>query len=367
VSVNLILSVIVILLSTIGTSDLSAARLPSVAAIAARHVAALGGRNRIDAIKTISFEGAWVEGGQSLPMSARRMRPFYFLVAPKVDPAYDEGYDGSSWEYYGEYGVALRTAGTPGDATRRGSEFDDPLVDYVSTGKRLAIVGTTSIGGAPAYDILVTLADGFQKHVYVDAANSLIVGTRQVAKVHAFGPGITTQELVSDYRRIDGVLFSMTSKDVDLHTGREIDRLTWRSIAVNGDIPLTTFSPPKSANSMPLARFLERLYEERANAPACEAAYREYRSHAGGAGSKTEDGVEFIGYQMLKAGAVAAPIALLKANAADFPHSAAAQFGLGRGYQTAGEMSRARAAYRRALQLSPRYKRASQALKELGP
>ena len=360
------LSAVVALLLGAGAPDLHSARLPSIASVAARHVTALGGRSKIDAIKTISFQGAWIEGGESLPMSSLRKRPYYFLVAPKLDPAYLEGFDGRSWEYYGEYGVALRTAGAPGDATRRASEFDDPLVDFASTGKRLEMKGTTSIGGTPAYDILVTLADGFQKHVYVGIANSLIVGTRQVAKVHAFGPGITTQEVVSGYRRIDGVLFAMTSKDVDLRTGREIDRLTWRTIAVNENIPLANFSPPKSALT-PLARFLERLYEDRANSSACASAYRAYRSHARGAGSKTEGGIEFIAYQMLKAGAVAAPVALLEANVADYPHSAAAQFGLGRAYQTAGDTSRARVAYRRALRLSPGYSQAAKALQQLGP
>jgi hypothetical protein len=358
---------LVLLLFGTEVTGVHSIHLPSIAVLAARHIAALGGRERIDAIKTLSFRGEWLEGGQSLPMSSYRMRPYYFLVAPKLDPAYLEGYDGRSWEYYGQYGVVLRTAGAPGSATLRASEFDDPLVDYAATGKRLAIKGVTSIAGVAVYDVLVVLADDSQKHLYVDVGNSLIVGSRQVAKVHAFGAAVTTQEILGGYRRIGGVLIATKSKDFDLRTGREIDRLTWKTIAVNENFALAMFSPPAVVRAhTPLARLLELLYADRENALACSSAYRAFRLTFGAATSM-EDGIEFIGYQMLKAGSKAAPIALLKANAANYPRSAAAEFGLGRAYEAAGDVAAARAAYHLALRLSPAYSPATQALQHLGP
>ena len=72
-----------------------------------------------------------------------------------------------------------------------------------------------------------------------------------------------------------------------------------------------------------------------------------------------------IGYQMLKMGDVASPVELLKANAAAYPQSASAAFGLGRAYKEAGDRLKAREEFKRALKLDPNHKRAADALKSL--
>lgn len=72
-----------------------------------------------------------------------------------------------------------------------------------------------------------------------------------------------------------------------------------------------------------------------------------------------------IGYQMLKMGDVVAAVELLEANAKDYPLAAGAAFGLGRAYKTAGDKSRAREEFQRALKLDPTHKRAADALKSL--
>jgi TolA-binding protein len=75
--------------------------------------------------------------------------------------------------------------------------------------------------------------------------------------------------------------------------------------------------------------------------------------------------VEFIGYQMAKMGDYHAAIELLKANAADYPRSPSAQYGLGRAYKAAGEAEHARAAFQKALQIDPAFKKASDGLNAL--
>jgi Flp pilus assembly protein TadD len=52
----------------------------------------------------------------------------------------------------------------------------------------------------------------------------------------------------------------------------------------------------------------------------------------------------------------------LTRNAADYPHAATAAFGLGRAYRTVGNVAKARAEFRRALQLDPHNNAAKQAL-----
>jgi hypothetical protein len=90
---------------------------PSVAEIAARHVAAIGGVEHVRALTSIAYTGVYRESGASLKASQTYMRPYYEVVDPHLEPAIKEGFDGRPWEYYAEFGVVLRTSGPQGMAT----------------------------------------------------------------------------------------------------------------------------------------------------------------------------------------------------------------------------------------------------------
>jgi hypothetical protein len=218
-----------------------------------------------------------------------------------------------------------------------------------------------SIAGRNTYDVLVRLRDGFEKHLYVDEETYLIVASRQTAKVHAFGEKVTSQSLIGGYRRIAGVLLPTTFREVDLATGRELNRLTWTAIAVNRTIPLAFFSPPRCTRS-PLSALLEDLYAHRDDASHDANALASFRRR--NPSSNTEAAIEFIGYQILKTGVSASGVALLSANVREYPRSADAQFGLGRAYRVAGQERLAVAALKRAMQLRPGFPRAMQGLRQ---
>ena len=332
---------------------------PFAASIAERHIDAIGGFERVHALRSISFSGVYRESGVSLEASQTFMRPYYEVVDPHLQPAIKEGLDGRPWEYYEEFGVVLRTAGAPGMATTHASEFDDSLADYAAKGERIELDGEKAVEGRRSYDILVTLSDGFQKHVYVDERTFLISGVRQTAKVHAFGDRITSESVFGAYRRVAGVLFPSTSREIDLATGRELNRLTWTKIQVDLPLPVSMFSPPRFVRS-PRSAMLEDLYAHRDDASYDIAHYQAFRRRSPSV--NTEAGIEFIGYQILKTGVTSSAVALLVANAGDYPRSADAQFGLGRAYRVAGRERLAIAAFRRALRFRPADSRARAAL-----
>lgn len=331
----------------------------TAAMIAQRHVAAIGGHARVMALSSISCSGVYSESGMTLAASQTYMRPYYEVVDPHLHPVIQEGFDGRPWEYYGEFGVVLRTSGSPGMATTHAAEFDDSLVDYAAKGSRIALAGERSIQGRRAFDVLVTLADGFEKNLYIDERSYMIVGSRQTAKVHAFGERVTSESLIGGYTRVAGVLVPTTFREVDLATRKELNRLTWSHVAANRKLPVSMFSPPRFVRS-PLSSLLEDLYAHRGDARHDVSAYKSFRRRF--AGLNTESGIEFIGYQVLKTGISASAIELLSSNARDYPQSADAQFGLGRAYRVAGRERLAVAAFRHALRLRPNDARSRRAL-----
>src|SRR5262249_16378048 len=154
--------------------------------------------------------GEYREGSFTIPDAfMARMRPYYKTICDPRDKPGDvcEGYDGSAWEWYADPGVVVRTVGAAAAASRHGTELFDTLVDYKEQGTRIEFVGVEPFAGKSAYHLRVTLADGFEKNIFLDPQSFLVVGDRRAAPIHAFGEAVRSENRIGDYRRVNGVLF----------------------------------------------------------------------------------------------------------------------------------------------------------------
>lgn len=337
----------------------------SVDEIVQRHVQALGGRDKVDAVLSTITYAEYREANFTIPDAyVAKMRPYYRTICdPKGKPGdVCEGYDGSAWEWYADPGVVLRVVGAAAAATRHASEFIDSLVDYNSRGTKIELRGRDNFAGKQVYKLHVTLAGGYEKDLFVDEQSFLIVGDRRSARIHAFGDPVRSENRISDYRPVNGVLFPFSFVEVRISDGKELNRLTIQSIAINSDLNPAFFGPPQYSRTH-FQQFLEQLFMERTDPVSLMSTYREFRS--ANPASDTREGVEFIGYQMSKMGDHNGAIDLLKANAVDYPESASSAYGLGRAYRAAGDLKNAQRAFRRTLQLDPSFKKASDGLNAL--
>jgi tetratricopeptide (TPR) repeat protein len=190
----------------------------------------------------------------------------------------------------------------------------------------------------------------------------LIVAERKTAPIHAFGEKVATETRFHDYKPVNGVLFWHSVRETNIATGEVLNEARRVSIAVNTIDDAALFSPP-SPPKTPMQHWLEGLYAERTDTTAVMHSYRIFR--AANPTLDTRSGVEFIGYQMVKMGDFPSAIELLKANATDYPQSASAQFGLGRAYKAAGRLDAAEAAFKKALEIDPKFKKATDGLNAL--
>ncbi len=333
--------------------------------VVARHAAARGGREKLAAVQTIIYRGTYRENGAVMPRAAMAMmRPHYKLVGDPEhpDPDFAEGYDGSAWEYYAPPGVVLRTVGAAAAAARHGLRIEGPLVDYADAGSTVTLAGIDQVEGRKAYRLLVRMQDGFEQEELIDAATWLLVAERKAAPVHAFGQSVRSEERFGDYRAVEGILFAFSTREVEIATGKVLNEMRWTSITLDRALDAKVFSPPAFTRT-PLQQLLEQLYAERGDPLSVLWTYRDFRR--AWPAVDTREGVEFIGYQMLKMSDHRAAVELLRANAAEHPAAASAAFALGRAYGAAGDVPAARAAFQRALAIDPGYQRAAAALKAL--
>jgi len=340
-----------------------AATTPTAKEIVDRYVEARGGAAKLRSLRSAVYRGEYREGGEVSPGAAMAiMRPFYKLVGDpaKPNPEFAEGYDGSAWEFYGDF--VVRTVGAASAAARHGVAIDGPLAEFQEKGSTVTLMGMEKVGERDAYRLRVRMMDGFEQDELVDAGNWRLIAERKVAPIHAFGRSVASEERFSDFRHVDGILFAFASREVEIATGKVLNEMQWKSITVNEPLDPAVFSPP-SFSRTPLQTLLEQLFMERADREAVMWSYRGFRRAYPDV--DTDSGIRTIGYQMLKMGDHVSAVALLEANAADYPRSSGAAFGLGRALKTVGRTAEARAAFERAIALDPSNQRAIDALRDV--
>ena len=230
----------------------------SVDEIVRRHLQALGGQDKVEAVRSTITRAEYREGTYVQPHAyIARMYPYYKTICDPTQPLGDvcEGYDGSAWEWYADPGVVVRTVGAAAAASRHGTELIDSLVDYKSKGTKVELVGSGLFEQKPVYQLHVTLVDGFEKDLFVDQQSFLIDGDRRSAPIHAFGEPVRSENRFEDYRSVNGVLFPFLFLEVEIATGKELNRLTVRSIAVNENLDPAFFASPQYSRTQ-LQQFL---------------------------------------------------------------------------------------------------------------
>lgn len=197
-----------------------------------RHVVAVGGRERLEAIHSLQIIGILNERGTLHPMFIDRRRPNLLRVRMLHggELVFTEAYTGSrSWE-----GPPGKEECTPGPAaaaaTRHAAEqFDDPLIAAGQTGATVRIVGRERLGERSAYRVDVTQADGTAGSYYLDAQSGLLLRERSRRALHPGQAERIIEVVYDDYRPVSGVLYAFRALERDQATGEPLTvmRVDW--------------------------------------------------------------------------------------------------------------------------------------------
>ena len=212
------------------------------------HTEAIGGKERIAALKTVRASGQVVAGGKRMRFTMLAERPDHVRVETENGGrTLVQGYDGHEppWEFdTGKWPPQYRDMAAPAAKVFvADSEFDDPLVGGDGRGYTAEYAGEIETEGKKLLRLLVTrhLTETFS--LLLDPDTYFIV-KRVDEKKNALGTVVHVVTFYGDFRPVDGVLLPhQIAVSVD---GRVTQQTKIESLEPNPELPADSFTRPRA-------------------------------------------------------------------------------------------------------------------------
>jgi hypothetical protein len=213
-----------------------------------RHTRAMGGRAAIEAIHSIEINLHITDPGFEVDGICRAARPGRMRIDVQAGEKhiFTEAFDGQNgWQWNGK-GNQEAASPKAAAALHHGIELPGKLFglhELKQRGHQIELVGREKVDGTDYYVLRLTLSDGYTTTLYVDPQSWLITRRRDVRPLHVdVDPTPTTiEQRSSDFREVAGVRFAFASTEIDLKTGKELERAKINHIQVNPPLDESIF------------------------------------------------------------------------------------------------------------------------------
>jgi hypothetical protein len=214
-----------------------------------RNAEAMGGRAKIESLQTVEIQLHVTDPGFEVDGMYHAARPGRMRIDIMADGkrVYGERFDGQkAWQW--QEGKGEREEGpAPTAALRHGVELPGNLFglhELQKRGHKLELTGREQADGIDYYVINVTFADGDQTSLLINPQTWRIDRRRDVRALHPdVDPTPTTIESrKSDWRQVDGYWFAFAGEDVDLETGKVLEKMRIKEVRVNPKIDPAMFT-----------------------------------------------------------------------------------------------------------------------------
>ncbi len=201
-----------------GAGAPTARATPTADEILERNLAALGGRAKVSAVRSLRLEatqGSAGTAGGSVPVTIYWKRPDRIRIeSPEEGLAKVVAFDGTTaWSTYPELpGFEAQVLdGAERDSLREQADLvDGPTLDYAAKGNHVELAGQEELATGKAWKLLLTTAQGEVRTLWFDCESYLEVREERTQKVA--GQEVTTVSLLSDFRPAGGILFARRSE-----------------------------------------------------------------------------------------------------------------------------------------------------------
>jgi outer membrane lipoprotein-sorting protein len=214
--------------------------------IVQKHIEALGGAEKVNAIQTLVVTGkASILGQTEAPLTIQVKRPNLLRLemtfeGKKIVQAFDGA---TAWTINPMSGSEPKQSSD--DDTRAAQESSDfiggNLVDYKSKGNAVELVDQEEIDGIAVYKLKITKKSGSIEYDYLDAKSFLPIRTE--GKRLQLGQVVLYESKIANYKPVEGVLmpFSLTQ----LVNGRLAMEITIDKMDANVPVDEAVFKMPE--------------------------------------------------------------------------------------------------------------------------
>ncbi len=178
--------------------------------IVAKHIAAMGGAEKIRAIKTSKMTGKMVMGGGQMeaPMVAYSSRPGHIRVEIEVQgQKIVQAFDGTTSWMINPMAGSNEPQKAPADEAKSAADNADPdgspLIDYKTKGTTVELLGKEDVEGAIAHKFKVTLKSGTVSTMFIDEKSFL--PSKMMMKRKQMGQEMDLEMYPTNYKTVDGV------------------------------------------------------------------------------------------------------------------------------------------------------------------
>lgn len=215
--------------------------------IVAKNIEALGGMEKLRAIKSVRMTGKMTLGpGIEAPVVMELKRPNAMRLDITVQGMVgSQAFDGASgWTLMPFAGskVPQQMAADEMKLAQEQADIDGPLIDYKTKGNTVELQGKEKVEGADAYKLKVTLKNGDVRTLYLDAEHFLQI--KDEAKRTVRGTEIESETIVGDYKEVGGMMFPH-SIDSGQKGNPQRQKLTIDKIELNVPIDDARFKMPE--------------------------------------------------------------------------------------------------------------------------
>jgi hypothetical protein len=222
------------------------ANAQSVEEVINQYIIARGGKERLNSIKSVYFEGTRQMMGNEVQVKVTKVDGKLNRV--DFDFGGNSGYTiitpEKGWTY-----IPMRSDKPDEIPEARLKTMQDqldiagPLVNYAAKGYQAALKGKDTVNGKEAYKIQLTNAAGKDITYYIDTNTNLLIQTRKMGEIDR-NTGGDAKEIIttfSDYKEVSGVMFPQTI--VTEGSGMGAGSMSFDKIEVNIPVDASLYKP----------------------------------------------------------------------------------------------------------------------------
>jgi outer membrane lipoprotein-sorting protein len=210
------------------------------------HVKAMGGLDKINAVKTVRFTGTFSGMGADIPVTITiKKQDMIKMDMSFQGMSFIQAYDGTTGWSINPFSGKKDAEKMPAEEVKdmkENAEWEGQLINYKDKGFKVELIGKEDMEGSEAYKIKLTDKDSDVTYYFLDATTYLVI--KQSAKRKFKEKEITQEQYPGNYQAVEGIMFPM-SVEIKTAGQDQSQKGTFTKVELNVDVDDAIFKMPE--------------------------------------------------------------------------------------------------------------------------